>query len=183
MAAPSSTPVSIDEAKVFLSVDHSDHDTLISSFIAAGVSRGEATTGTRFAEQTVQLWADHWSDLEILPIGPVSAVTDITFQDREGSEQTVPSEDYELVGAGLSRSLRPSSGSGWPSDVLDETGAIGVTMTVGYSELPPSLVAAVLLMTGDLSAHRETASVGMPAGEIPMSMQVDTLLSQYRIWL
>ena len=42
---------------------------------------------------------------------------------------------------------------------------------------------AMLLMTADLFANRETVVTGTGAQKVPTSMQVDALLANYRIWL
>ena len=181
IVAPADIPVSVAEAKQFSRIEHADDDAMIATLIQAATARAEATTGTRFVAQTVRLQADDWAELFSLPIGPVTAVSEVRYEDLDAQEQVFA--DVELFGQGLSRGIRLTAGSGWPNDVRPVSGAITVELNVGYTDLPQSLAAAIMLMVGDLYANRETAAVGMSASEIPMSMQVETLLNQHRIWL
>ena len=174
---PASEPVSIAEAKEFVSIENEivEFDTLLSSFIGAARAHLEAMTGTRLIEQTVELHADSWADLLSLPIGPVSAIVAIAYDDIDGAEQVVDAAVYELTGAGLARGIRTAVGQVWPSDHRRSAGAIRVQLTLGYSALPKPLWTAMLLMVGDLFANRENG-VGMPG--VPAD-----LISNYRIWL
>ena len=183
-AGPAAEPVSVDEAKEFLSIDpdETEFNTLIGSLIVAARQQVEAMTGTRLVEQTVRLEASEIGDLGRLPIGPVSAVTAIVYDDTAGAEQTFAAADYELFGAGLERGIRTKVGKGWPNDVRNAVGAIQVTAAVGYETLPKPLWTAILLMVGDLFANRETVMTGSVA-KIPMSMSVEAQLANFRIWL
>ncbi|WP_338445949.1 hypothetical protein V5F89_12440 [Pelagerythrobacter marensis] len=180
---PAAEPVSVAEAKEFLSIgaDEPDFDVLLASFIAAAREQLEAVTSTRLAEQTLQLHADGFADLRRLPLGPVQAVSEIVYDDAAGAEQVLASGDYELFGAGLEQGVRPAFGKTWPAGAL-RASAVRVTAAVGYEQLPRPLWAAILLMTGDLFANRETTS-STTSTKIPMSMQVEALITNYRIWL
>jgi uncharacterized phiE125 gp8 family phage protein len=183
VAAPTAEPVSIEEAKEFLSigVDETDFDALLGSFVTAAREQLEAVTGTRLAEQVLELRADSFADLARLPIGPARGVTSIAYDDANGVQQVVAPADYELFGAGLEQGVRPAFGKTWPAGAL-RAGAVRVTATIGYEQLPKPLWAALLLMTGDLFANRETVT-SSASTKIPMSMQVDALITNYRIWL
>ncbi|MEM6493691.1 MAG: head-tail connector protein [Pseudomonadota bacterium] len=183
VTAPASLPVSVADAKTFIRVDHDDEDALISTLIGAAVSRAEGTTGTRFVAQDVTIAADGWSDLDQLPIGPVRSVASIIYEDSDGVDQTLAAERYEVFGAGLSQGIRPVINDAFPDDARCIEGSILVTMSVGYDSLPEGLIAALLLMVGDLYANRETVSKGAIAPRVMMSMQVETLLNQHRFWL
>jgi len=181
---PASEPVTLDEAKEFLSIDpeETEFDALIGSLITAAREQLEAVTGTRLVEQTVDIRASEWCDLHRLPIGPVLSVDSIQYLDRAGEEQTVASAEFELFGAGLSQGMMPSVGNGWPDDVLRRRDAIRLVMVLGYDPVPKPLWTAILLMVGDVFANRETAVTGTVAAKIPMSMTVDNLLGNYRLW-
>lgn len=181
---PASEPVSLDEAKEFVSIeaDETEFDTLIAGLIVAARQQVEAVTGTRLVEQTVRLEASEIGDLARLPIGPVTSVSGIVFDDLSGAEQSFAGTDWEVYGTGLERGIRTKVGKGWPNSVRNAVGAIRVTAVVGYETLPRPLWTAMLLMVGDLFANRETVATGSMS-QIPMSMTVEAQLANYRIWL
>lgn len=183
--APAVEPITLDQAKEFVSIDgdEAEFDTLLGRFIAAARGHLQSITGTRLVAQVVELQADSWSDLAHLPIGPVSNVVSIVYDDADGVEQTVVGTVYELTGAGLSRGIRLQVDQSWPTDKRSAAGAIRVRLTVGYDTLPPELETALLLMVSDQFAFRESGTAGMNTATYKSSMQVDGLIANHRIWL
>lgn len=181
---PAEEPVTLAAAKEFVGIeaDEADFDMQLGGFIAAAREHLENLTGTRFIEQAVELRADGFADLERLPIGPVSAVTAIAYDDTAGAEQVLDDAAYELTGAGLERGVRPVFGGSWPA-AARRSGAVRVTATVGYAELPRPLWIAILQIVADLFAHRETAVTGSIASPVPAALRVEDALANYRIWL
>lgn len=184
IAEPATEPVTLDEAKEFLSIaaDETEFDELIGAFIGAAREQIEAVTGTRLVEQSVELRADEWSDLLQLPIGPASAVEALTYVDREGVLRSVEAASYELGGAGLSQMVVTTVGNRWPNGARRAPGVIRIQLSVGYAKLPRPLWTAMLLMVGDLFAFRETAVTGTVAAKIPVSTTVEAMLTNHRIW-
>lgn len=182
VTAPASPAIARDQLKEFVRIDGADFDAQIDLFAAAAVDHIEKMCSIRLAPQSVELLADAWSDLAALPIGPVTDVETIHYVDVAGAEQLLDPSRYELAGADLATSIRPAFGSTWPS-ARAITGAIRVTLTVGYAELPPALLAAALYHASDIFAFRETAVVGTVAAKIPMSATAEAMLGNYRIWL
>lgn len=182
---PVEEPITLDQVKEFVSIDADEleFDTLLGGFIAAARGHLQSVTGTRLVAQVVELQADSWSDLAHLPIGPVSDVVSIVYDDAEGVEQTVADTVYELIGAGLSRGVRLQVDQSWPTDKRSATGAIRVRLTVGYDTLPPELETALLLMVSDQFAFRESGVVGMSSAELRSSMRIDNLIMNHRIWM
>ncbi|HMO74571.1 MAG TPA: hypothetical protein PKD99_02285 [Sphingopyxis sp.] len=181
---PAQPAVSLAAAKQFLRIDAEtdDFDAQLTSFAAAAVEQVEAMCSIRLAPQTIEIRADEWSDLLRLPIGPVTAIVTVHYQDRAGGEQLLDAEACELFGAGLETGIRLALGFGWPNDVRPVNGAIRVRLNVGYEVLPGPVWAAVLYHVGDLFAFRETAVAGGGAMKVPMSTAVAALLANYRIW-
>ena len=148
---------------------------------SSAVTVAEPTAEPISIEQAKEF--DDWSDLLSLPIGPVSEVVSINFDDAYGTDQMLDSSAYELVGAGLSRGIRTKIGCSWPNGIRRAAGVIRVKLTVGYEALPAPLKAALLLMVSDQFAFRESGVVGTVTAEMKSSMRVDALLGNYRIWL
>jgi uncharacterized phiE125 gp8 family phage protein len=184
LTPPASEPVSIDEAKEFVAVEAEEvlYDQQLARFITAAREQVEAVTGTRLVQQTVRCAANDWHDLTALPIGPVRSVTAIAYDDAAGSEQSLPEANWELFGSGLQSGLRPAYGTAWPA-ALRRQDAIRVTLELGYETVPGPLKTAILIMVADLFAQRESFAIGTVAARVPSTMQVESLLTNYRIWL
>lgn len=180
--AAAAEPLDVVAVKEFLRIDGGDEDGVLGTFIASARSHVEDVCGIRLAAQTVELQADEWSDLMALPIGPVTAVTAIAYDDRDGVAQALDAAVYELAGVGLATGIRTKVGQSWPNGVRRAGRAIRVTLQVGYAELPEAVEIAMLLMCGDLYKNRETGVVGTVSSEIKSSMRVDALLSNYRMF-
>ena len=184
IAGPLAEPVSLAQAKAFVSVDAEEttFDGQLGAFVMAAREQLEVVTGVRVAPVTLELGARCWGDLARLPVGPVTAVTGIVWDDTAGTAQVLDPAAYELCGAGLSRGIRRKVGASWPGGVRPVEGAIRVTVEAGFEPIPGPLWTAILLMVGDLFAHRETAVVGTVSAKVLTSMQVDHLIANYRIW-
>jgi len=169
---PAAEPIDTETAKVFLRIDGDDQDAEIAVYVAGARAEVERVTSTRLIEQTVELSADSFADLDHLPIGPVISVTSVAFRDSAGAPTTIDSAVYERFGAGLENGIRPVPGATWPGAGTMK-GAITVRLVVGYGAsidaLPADLVLALYKV---LRAEAE----GTPAA-------LDEQLVNHRIWL
>lgn len=170
IAAPGSEPITLVEAKAQARIDHNDEDGLIQGYIASARDYVEAYTGTLVGSRTVTLVADGFADLARLPIAPVGSVTDISYVDPAGAEQTVPATDYSLVGW-LETSIVPKGP--WP--VLRSGERVSVEVVAGYAALPPAVRHSLLLLVSSFIAQREDGSA------IARST-VDNLLANFRFY-
>lgn len=182
VTAPASPAIALDQLKEFVRVESDEFDAQLAFFAAAAVDHIEGLCSIRLAPQAVQLLADSWSDLDHLPIGPVTDIVSIHYLDVAGAEQLLEPARYELTGADLETGIRLSVGSIWPA-ARAVGGAIRVNLTVGYQDIPPAVLAAALYHASDIFAFRETAVVGTVAAKIPMSATAEAMLGNNRIWL
>lgn len=166
--------------KKHLKVEHDDDDDLIELYAEAVTSWLDGPAGwlnRSLAPQTLRVTlALKAPDADVaLPYGVISEVTEVSWLDSDGAEQTVDEAEYELVGS----SLRLTAGSLWP-----DAAELTVTYVAGYEAgaAPKAIVAAILLMTGDLYAVRETAVVGTISSEVKMTSSAERLLTPYRLW-
>jgi uncharacterized phiE125 gp8 family phage protein len=161
-------PIELDAAKEFLRLDDDSFDGQVADLIAGARAEVEAITGTRLVEQSIALRADSFADLARLPIGPVTAATQILYLDVDAEEQLLDGDAFELFGEGLERGIRPVVGAQWPL-AASRFGAVKVVMTVGYAELPRDLRVVLLRMIRGLFDDK-------PVDPTP-------LLTNHRIWL
>lgn len=155
--------------------DEADHQERVERYIASAEGHVAKLTGLQLAQQTVTLAASEWSDLEALPIAPVSDVAKIEFTDAAGDTQTLDPSRYEARLEGLAPTICLAAGvPNWPERQAGTL--ITITATAGFGEtigaLPGEIVDAVLVL---VRARNDT---GVFDG---VSATVDALLTNWRI--
>jgi uncharacterized phiE125 gp8 family phage protein len=168
--APATEPVSLVEAKAQCRIDDTASDDLLNIYIPAARAFVEEYTGTKLVSQTVLLQGRGFCDLAALPIAPVISVSSVKYLDPDGTEQTLSTDVYEVVTAGLSAAIRLKVDQSWP-DVRDVPDAIRVTAACGYSTLPDPIKGALLLTVASWFDNRNV-------GPIPDAAY--SLLANYR---
>lgn len=188
--------VDLATAKAHLRVDHDDDDAIIGAYIAAACGHIDGPggwLGRAIGPQTLELRADDFRGCDgqgafDLPFAPIIDVVSVKYLDgADGAEQTVTPTDYEITARST---LRPGYEIEWPT-ARSFADAVRIRYRAGYvadptaetlvAAVPAPVVAAVLLMVGDLYANRETAAEGgRPA--VQMSLTVERLLAPFRIW-
>ena len=178
--APASAPVSLDQAKAHLRVDHDDEDTLIQAFIDAATAHLDGWSGVLGRALVTQTWSQMFDRFEPrlrLPM-PAQTVVSVTCVDPDGLTVTVDAPDYVLRTDALGSFVETAHDAHWPA-VRDQTGAVSVAFTCGEpgSSVPAPIRAAILLMVGDLYASREGVVTGTIVAENPT---VAALIAPYR---
>jgi len=177
---PAVAPVTLDEAKLFLRVDHTDEDLAIGDLVSAATTMVEAYAGVSLIDQTWRVDLDQrpvarWLRL---PRGtPNPAVTSIVAHLDDGTDVTMDAGDY-LVSVDGTVTL--AVGASWPSGTLRAADGLAVTYTAGYGpdpvDVPEAIRRAVLAVTADLYEHRD-----VPSGGYPRSAA--WLLDPYRVFV
>lgn len=165
--SPTTEPVTLEQAKRQCRIFHDDDDGYLSDLIPVARSHVEKYCGALFAEREVELVADDWADLVLLPITPVVDVAAVTYTDMDGVDQTVGEGVYEVINGGLS----PLYGQNWPAKRYGSR--IIVAAMVGYADADPVARHAMLLLISDMYARREPE----PAVE---RTNLDDLLANHR---
>lgn len=181
VAGPTVEPVSIEEAKAHLRLDHNYEDVWLMTAIAAAREDAETFTGRALAEQTLELRLDRWPAVDELwlPRPPVTAVSWVKYTNELGAQSTLAAETY-LVDAGPQAArLRLRVGQAWPGVVL-QAGGLVVRYTAGYPVVPARVKQAILMMVGHLYENREATLVGTIVATMPFS--VERLLYPLRVF-
>ena len=165
VTAPSVEPLTLAEAKLYLRVDSTSENSLITGMIVA--ARQYVETYTRRA-LTTQTWDFRYAALMetrrplIVPRAPLQSVTSVTYLDDDGATQTFSSADYNVrVFAG------PTACRGYveldedislPSLFTDALLPVTVRAVCGYgaaATVPDGLKMAMYLLLGDLFEQRQ----------------------------
>lgn len=170
ITGPASEPVSLDEAKAHLRVDHDDEDALIARLVKNARETAERHTGRAFIAQSWKLWRDCWpqngSGAIEIPKPPLIAVTGVVVTSRSGAETTLSSDAYIVDRASVPGRLVPKETTVFPVD-LAEANAIALSFEAGYgasaSDVPAAIRTAILNLVAHQYEQRGNAPAQPPA--------------------
>lgn len=178
LAGPAAEPLTRDEAKSFLRIDHEVDDTLVDALIAAARRTVEAATGRVLLEQTWRFSRTAWplSGVIPAPVAPVRAILAAEVTLADGSIVEVPEGVLSLkadrapalIHVELARAPQPGAGG------------ILLTISAGYgataADVPADLVQAVRLTVAHFYEFRDGSgdALSLPA-------TVTALLAPYRL--
>lgn len=158
---PAETPVSLAEAKLYLGVDFSEHDAMITTIINAATGELDGKDGVLGRTLVTQTWRADYDQFPAddeylrLPLFPVQSVTTLAYWDVDDADQVFT--DYDLLMDSEGAYLRLATDAAWPSSYV-RSDAVRVTFVAGYgaaAAVPAQLKQAVLLRVGDLYQNRE----------------------------
>ena len=139
LTLPSSTPVSLMEAKQQCRIVSSDatHDILLDRLIGEATRSIETLTGARLDSQTVRLELDGFPSGSLdLGVYPVNSITSVVYDDGDNVEQSmVLGTDYWQSLSGMYPFICPVDL--WPATKYGKPACVRITMSVGYFDGSP----------------------------------------------
>lgn len=183
---PEATPVTVDDVKAHLRVEHGDDDTLLGVFIGAAVKHVDGpggTLGRALINQTLELRVPclPWCGQLRLPYPPIlSAVTSLKYISTAGTELTLDPGEYTKIGdPERDPAVALGFGKSWPA-TRRQPEAVAIQYVAGYGanpgDVPEPIRVALMIMVGDMYANRGQHA-DKPLQELPT---VARLLSSYR---
>jgi len=186
---PTLEPLTLQQAKDHLRVEHNDDDSIIEPLIAAAREEVEGPDSVYGRALLTQTW--DWTlpcfprrrtTKLLLPLPPLRSVDLVSYIDTAGDPQTWSAAEYRVDITETPGTLEPAFGFDWPQAQAISR-AVTIRFTAGWganpADLPATIPWALLLMIGHWYTHRETA--GKDAlKEIPLGAQA--LLAKFRIW-
>jgi len=160
---PTATPILLGDVKLFLRIDHSEEDGLLSMLLDAATEYVEGDVGQALITQTRLLTLDRfpadWTSWLRIPYPPLSSVSSVSYYYDETLE-TWDSANYEVDTATTPGRLRPTCGQTWP--VTDDMiGAVRITYVCGYGDavddVPKTLRVAIMQLVHDWYTDRSAA--------------------------
>lgn len=182
VTAPASSPVSLDEAKRHLAVDHAEDDALITSLIGAAVAHLDGWSGVLGRAIVTQTWRQSFPAFATelrLRVGPIESITSVTYLDGNRATQTAATSLYRLLADNLSAIVRLDEASTWPS-TYKQPDAVTVTWVAGVpaASVPLPIRQAILMLAAHWYQNRETVNVGNIVSTMPFA--VSALIAPYR---
>ena len=169
---PSASIISVAELKSHLRVDFDDDDDLMSDLVVAAQAHieGPEGIGLALAPSTWSLSLDGFPADQVIaiPLGPVTAVTGITYLDTAGATQTLDLANVRIDLDGRPARITPALNKDWP-DTADLVGAVKVTFTAGPASPDPALKRAVLMLAAHWYANPSATAPGQ-VPEIPLGV-------------
>lgn len=99
VTAATALPVTVEEVKIPLRIDHTDLDSAIESAIRSAVAHYEGWTGILGISLVEQTWRVSFGRFErdmYLPLRPVQRITEINWKDADGISSAVADTEYTL---------------------------------------------------------------------------------------
>ena len=181
--APSTTPVSLAEAKTHLRVTGSDDDTYITTLIDVATQTAEEFLNLKLMSQTWVLYLDEFPDYFDLLIGTLktASIGGIKYYNDSNVLTTLADSNYFIDE--FHRPARVYFADDFTiTDTFDRPNAVAVEFTLGFStasNVPAPIRQAILLMIGTYYEIRQNVVTGTIATHIPQTSEF--LLRQYRI--
>ncbi len=181
LTAPAVEPLSLDEARGFLRVEHHDDDEVIAALVAGSRIYVEAQTKRALITQSWRIAADCWPEdgrLQVLP-APLQALTAARVYDCNGVAHAIDTQAFVPdIGASL-LAFAP-----WALPAPGRIAAgIELDVTVGYGdsalEVPEPLRQAIRLLLAHWYDNRGLVTTG--ANYSPLPATVAALIAPYRM--
>ena len=187
-AAPATEPVTLEEAKLHLRVDHTDDETLIENIIIPAASRYcEAYTARQFVTGTFVLTMDAFPDVFYMPKPSLLTVTSITYLDSAGDSQPLSTDVYTVDIARVKGRIVRAFAQVWPVTQA-AINAVTVTFTAGFGAagaVPDQAKSAILMYCSDLYEHRssgtEFTTSGRGVGQVMPNPTANAMLDTIRV--
>ena len=183
--APTSSPVTTEEAKAHARIAYSTDDATVGTLIEAATAHVEQVTGRFLSPRSVVCTRYDATGAEIrLPAAPIRTVTRLDFGGAPDANSAptwveVPNTRYSLVGA---FSVAPLIHVWSAPHEVYTWQHVRVALDVGYASvaaIPNDLKTALLLLVGHWYENRQEVVVGAVAA--PMLRAVDALLGPYTL--
>ena len=160
---PAVEPVTLEELKSHLYVDHDADDALLALYAQAARVAVEAECWRAILTQTWDLFLPAWpaDGVIVLPRPPLQSVTSITYRDGDNVTTTLAAATYEVDTASEPGRVVMAVGQSWPSATLAASNPIRVRFVAGWADaasVPGMIKAAILLQAGELYVQREAVS-------------------------
>jgi uncharacterized phiE125 gp8 family phage protein len=158
IAPPTILAVSVADMKLFLRVDHSADDGLISVLIQTATQEAEHRTRRSIMQQTWKVTLDSFPSSVELLYGPVVSIASVVYTDMNQADITLTPDNYYLDNASSQGSgwLTPAYGKSWPV-TLPTINAVRISYVCGAAApaLTPTVFSTwIQLRVAQLYDHR-----------------------------
>lgn len=192
--APTVAPVTLQEAKHQLSVDHADSDVLLEQLIAAAWQYAEQVTRRQLITATWTQTFDQFppdrdvpefagSHIIELRKPPLQSVSSVKYYDTGGVQQTMSSGDYDVDTAAQPGRLVLGYQKTWPT-CRGHINDVEIIYVAGFgtaeTDVPDSIRQGILMLVAHWHENREATISGTIIAIVPLA--VDSLFMSERVY-
>lgn len=163
--APLKKPISLNEVKDQLRVEHTDEDLLINRLINVAIAYTDVkgVLGQAMITQKWGQWIAANPPKEVrLLLGPVQGVTAIKYYDEDGVLQSDDYNNYDIFGTESYTTISPKTNYSWPT-TQQRSDAIKIEYEIGFgdnpSDVPETVRHALMLLIGHWYDNRENTQM------------------------
>lgn len=155
---PASEPLTLADAKLWLKVDSTADNGLITALITSARTWIERHCNIGLLEQTITQVYDGWPVGREFQLGvsPLRSVTGIYYLDGNGNQQTLASAYYKVDNVSQPPRIQLKYSNTWPT-LYDEINSVSAVYTVGYDSaatVPEPILTAMKLAIADAYENR-----------------------------
>ena len=179
--APTSYPVSRNEMKTYLRIEHSDENSLIDSLIYTATVLCEKRIHRSLITQSWTLYYDNFPAKDYMGLynGEIQTIDSVKYYDTADTVATLAATEYYLVDEDMKGKVTLKYNKFWPTTTLRPRQGVEIIYTAGYgddsTDIPESIRQGIMNMVAHLYENREQTDITIP--EI-----VKDLWSTYKIW-
>lgn len=154
-------------------------NSVLGSFLRAAMAAIEARTGKALIERGFVITLADWraTDAQVLPVSPVTAITELAVIDAYGVANVIDAGRYRLVKDTFEPKLAPM-GAMLPT--IPTGGAAEIRLTAGFgatfANIPADLQQAVLLLAAHYYEYRDETALSQGC----MPFGVTSLIARFR---
>ena len=153
-SAPATEPLTLDEVKLYLRVDHTDEDSLLSDLITTVREAAEHYLRRSLITQSWQLSYNHYVPSPLsLPMGPVQTIETVKTITRDDVETILANGGYYLAAANEQLVF----------DTVPDAHVVEIRYITGYgdaaSDIPKPIHAGMLSHLAALYANRTLSQI------------------------
>lgn len=158
LTPPEAEPVTVDEMKKQLNLDHDEDDVYLGQLILAARRYAETCLNRQLVSATWVKRFDRFPCYTIhVPLPPLVSVTTLKYIDTGGTLQTLVADtDYQVDVRGEPGRICPAYQKQWPS-TRDVMNAVELTFVAGYGEpddVPEEIRTGIKLLATTLYENR-----------------------------
>lgn len=169
-------PVTSTELKRHIQIDHAADDLLLEDgtggYLAAAVEYVEARGQVSLIHQQRQLLLSELPFGEAIAVqrGPLASVSEITYLDSGGTEQSLDANKYRVIAAGRMSSIYFDESLELVG-VADGPGVVTVSMVCGFGESAGDVPAMWRQLVAEVAAHFYERRTGAAGGGLDPAME------------
>ena len=158
--APTTEPLTTDEAKAQIRSVQSLEDTLVDAYVKAARQAAEDYLGRGLITQTWTLALSDFVNVIPLPMAaPLASVTSVKYYDVNDTQQTLSNTVYEVDTKARPGRIALKVGQTWPAlNSLRRVNRIEIAYVVGYtsgSAMPPAILQGIRMYVGLMDTNRD----------------------------